>query len=138
MRKAPPSERMTSVEFQKWVKDMGYAERPKTTRSGPRFKIPYDPAEIGRDLGIHPRYVPKFWSGLDAGEEALVSFQVTRLCHALLALHQTRKALDKATEKHPELTELLESIRKKARMPVFKMTRRNAPKADDDGKDGVE
>ena len=135
MRKATPSERMTSVEFQKWAKDMGYAERPKTARSGPRFKIPYDPAEIGRDLGIHPRYVPKFWSGLDAGEEALVSAQTTRLCHALLALHQTRKALDKAAEKHPELAELLESIRKKARMPAFKMARRSATKAGGSGTD---
>ena len=119
---------MTSAEFQKWVKDAGYEKRPQIARSGPRYTMPYDPDEIAADLGVHSIHVYRFWRGMEKGEEVLVSVPITRLCHALLALHQTRKALEKATEKHPELADLLGSILKKAQMPAFRKPARSARK----------
>jgi hypothetical protein len=138
MRKAPPSERMTAPEFQKWVKDMGYAKRLETARSGPRFKIPYDPAEIAADLGVQVEHVYRFWRGVEKGKELLVSEQITRLCHALLALHQTRKSLEKEIEKHSELAELLGSILKKAQMPAFRKPRTARKAGGEGGKDDSE
>ena len=60
---------------------------------------------------------------MEKGKEVLVSAPITRLCYALLALQQTRKALEKAIEQHPELAELLGSILKKAQMPAFRKPR---------------
>jgi hypothetical protein len=87
-----PFDKMTPAEFQRWVADMGYPRRDE----GPRvmnfpYEMPYDPAPIAEDLGVHENRIYAYWRGQEKGKPVQVSASVTKLCMALLDLRRGGK-----------------------------------------------
>lgn len=86
-RPSGPFHKMTSAEFRQWVADMGYPARDMNFP----YEMPYDPAVIAEDLGVHENRIYAYWRGQEKGNPIQVSAMVTKLCVALLEIKRHRR-----------------------------------------------
>lgn len=86
----PEPERWTHVQFQQWVKAMGY---PRRTVDSVYETLPYEPKPIAQDLGIKTNRVYVYWRGYDKKPDVACELPATTtlLCKALLVLKRLGK-----------------------------------------------
>ena len=86
----PEPERWSHIQFQQWVKAMGYPLRPEDSVYE---TLPYEPKPIAQDLGIKSNRVYVYWRGYDKKPGVVCDLPATTtlLCKAALKLKKLGK-----------------------------------------------